>query len=628
MTGWDGKGIDPWLPERLAAELAITKAERRMYAEWWGSFSAWLVTVHRSVLGSNVRPDASAVWRHAPLWAEHMQTFVQGPVKDTMRLAYEALLGKGYQFDARPFVSQYLATVHNRMVRTSDEVYDLVASRVARGAARGDSIPDIAADVDEILTATATERWPSRAVTVARTETVGALNAGRHDSFDVIAEETGEELEHMWLCVAPDTPVAAATAMHAARRRYVGPLVRVSTASGRTVAVTPQHRVLTGRGWLPAQSVRQGDYLFQVVGTKPARSGAPHVQDRPAGVGQVVDAAMQAEPVKVRTVPMAVNLDDEAGHREIQVVPVDGDLAARLQAGVPQRGEDLFLVSADRLAHLPLFAGGSAHQPTGGHRSPAVSGAGACHAPGPDRLVVMGRPNHPRRAAVAARHPSFLQDADHDGGGAAVGAGDRLGRGAALVCGDDAGRVNVVPSARGHAHALRGSGLLDRLGSLLEPSPRRLSYGQQYASLSQPTTQGGRACGDALRDLNGGLAGLVAPDDVVNVNVEAFEGHVYDLSTGTEWYAADGLVIHNSTLDGRTRPSHSEADGQRVPLGTPYTVGGALLERPGDPFGPAEEVVNCRCVELLVGPDEQVDQTGRGFLDADDWWASEMEDAA
>lgn len=199
MTGWDGKGVDPWLPERLAAEVAITQAERRMYREWWGSFSAWLVTVHRSVLRSGERPDASAVWAHAPLWAEKMTSFVQGPVKQTMGLAYEALFGKGYEFDARPAVSAYLGSVHNRMVRTPDEVFDLVASAVARGAGAGESIPDIAARVDEILTATATERWPARATTVARTETLGSLNFGRADGFAAIQEELGEPLEQMWL---------------------------------------------------------------------------------------------------------------------------------------------------------------------------------------------------------------------------------------------------------------------------------------------------------------------------------------------------------------------------------------------------------------------------------------------
>lgn len=48
--------------------------------------------------------------------------------------------------------------------------------------------------------------------------------------------------------------------------------------------------------------------------------------------------------------------------------------------------------------------------------------------------------------------------------------------------------------------------------------------------------------------------------------------------------------------DARVRPSHIRANGQRRKIGDPFVVGGARLERPGDPRGPAEEVINCRCV--------------------------------
>jgi len=51
-----------------------------------------------------------------------------------------------------------------------------------------------------------------------------------------------------------------------------------------------------------------------------------------------------------------------------------------------------------------------------------------------------------------------------------------------------------------------------------------------------------------------------------------------------------------ATIDDRTRESHSAADGQMVPLDDSFTVGGADLRYPGDPGGPAEEVINCRCV--------------------------------
>ena len=56
-----------------------------------------------------------------------------------------------------------------------------------------------------------------------------------------------------------------------------------------------------------------------------------------------------------------------------------------------------------------------------------------------------------------------------------------------------------------------------------------------------------------------------------------------------EWLAAE---------DHRTRESHAEADGQEVGLNESFEVGGVLLEFPGDPKGPAREIINCRCAIL------------------------------
>lgn len=57
-----------------------------------------------------------------------------------------------------------------------------------------------------------------------------------------------------------------------------------------------------------------------------------------------------------------------------------------------------------------------------------------------------------------------------------------------------------------------------------------------------------------------------------------------------------------SSSDDRTRETHMEADGQRVPLAMSFNVGGHGLEFPGDPNGPAEEVIMCRCQSLMVEP--------------------------
>lgn len=50
--------------------------------------------------------------------------------------------------------------------------------------------------------------------------------------------------------------------------------------------------------------------------------------------------------------------------------------------------------------------------------------------------------------------------------------------------------------------------------------------------------------------------------------------------------------------DERVRDSHREAEGQVRPLGEDFEVGNSRLAFPGDPLGPIEEIINCRCVLL------------------------------
>lgn len=51
----------------------------------------------------------------------------------------------------------------------------------------------------------------------------------------------------------------------------------------------------------------------------------------------------------------------------------------------------------------------------------------------------------------------------------------------------------------------------------------------------------------------------------------------------------------NAKEDKATRPTHSAADGQTVPVFQAFQVGLSSLMAPGDPDGPAHEVINCRC---------------------------------
>lgn len=53
----------------------------------------------------------------------------------------------------------------------------------------------------------------------------------------------------------------------------------------------------------------------------------------------------------------------------------------------------------------------------------------------------------------------------------------------------------------------------------------------------------------------------------------------------------------NTIMDGKERDTHAEANGQVVPIGTPFEIGGVLMMHPGDGSlgAGADEIANCRC---------------------------------
>lgn len=64
------------------------------------------------------------------------------------------------------------------------------------------------------------------------------------------------------------------------------------------------------------------------------------------------------------------------------------------------------------------------------------------------------------------------------------------------------------------------------------------------------------------------------------------------------------IKIWLTTTDDVTRDTHITADLQERELDDSYDVGGASLRFPGDPGGPVEEIVNCRCGELYEEPED------------------------
>jgi uncharacterized protein with gpF-like domain len=195
---WDGEGDDPWLPERLDSILDADSAERSVYEAVWEALSAWLVVTSRRVL-AGVVPDPDAIFAQAPAWERAVGDLIVRTILPIMDQAYASLFGHDFGWRDRPAVLSYLAGVNNRLVRIPGEVFDLVSGQIAAGVTLGEGIPEIAERVEDVLSTTASERWPNRAVVIARTEALGALNGSRTDAFVAFDDETDEEMERMWL---------------------------------------------------------------------------------------------------------------------------------------------------------------------------------------------------------------------------------------------------------------------------------------------------------------------------------------------------------------------------------------------------------------------------------------------
>lgn len=85
------------------------------------------------------------------------------------------------------------------------------------------------------------------------------------------------------------------------------------------------------------------------------------------------------------------------------------------------------------------------------------------------------------------------------------------------------------------------------------------------------------------------------------IRIARTEGHrvqttaTMDAMTTAKSKGADVVKQWDATLDGRTRESHSQVDGEIRELNEHFSNG---LDFPGDPGGGAAEVINCRCAIL------------------------------
>ncbi len=338
-------------------------------------------------------------------------------------------------------------------------------------------------------------------------------------------------------CVAEGTEVSGPDVEGAFRIPYRGPLLTIRLASGKRLTVTPKHGLLTPGGFASADSLKQGDYL---VGTSrsqelPVKTGPGQFDFNkfPTPVEKVFTSLIVGGNSSRKVMPESVNFhgDESFFDGNIEIIRSDGLLGSQRYASLrqPKRQNQ---ISPTRELKRVLVGAGAAFQTS------LRSGAA------PQSSVCWG-----------SNGPTFSQA--HSG----VSETEALRMGSeGMARSDDCFLEEPAWQASVPANRLEGfsSGVTFNgapytamsFGSV-DPTDFSVSPVRPKASISHPSRDGGVTDPHFFGDLRDAFPGLVELDRVIGVDVQRnVRTHVYDLSTASRWYVANGIITHNCVFAG------------------------------------------------------------------------------
>jgi len=444
-----------------------------------------------------------------------------------------------------------LALAAERVVMIEESTRRALRAVLQEGQRRGYSDRQIAAGVPEDgyggVDGLYLNTWRGRSETIARTEMSEAQLAASLDRYgatglvsrvelvehrdtdDACAQRNGRVVplaERPGLlhpnCLPGDQLVWAPEVTGATCREFEGELVTLRTATDEFLTCTPNHPILTPRGWVAAHLLAEGEYVFRsAMAQGEAVVGALHNDQVPARIEEIAGALAVAVGGPTLTVPGAAPQfhGDGRADRDVHVVRADGlDQRPRgRRIGLEQPSAQLTVERTHaQFAHLagdgpPRLSLGVIPAPTAGR----VRGLGDGGASGIGRLA------HPEVHGLARR----------------PGQSRRL---------DPLRR-------RGEAHAVArpdhraGQALVD-----IE-APQSSTVGipsapQVEAGGPQLPVQGRGADAGLLR--YGAEPSYLPVEAVQLVQIgKVYASHpVYNLETRQGWYVAQGIVTHNCRL--------------------------------------------------------------------------------
>lgn len=246
-----------------------------------------------------------------------------------------------------------------------------ITSAITQGVLQGDSIPEISRRLRSV-----TNMDRTAAIRNARTYTTAAENKGRIDSYQR-AKELGIDLQKEWMatpdgrtrdshvdldgerveidatfsngCRYPADPYGAPSEVYncfvaetnvttdsniirSYKHEYEGELIKIKTASGVNFTCTPNHPILSDRGWVRVASLNEGNNLLVArFGDEIFTRRNPHVNH----VHARMDTLHKFLDVlgSQRTTTLSVNFHGDIPTSEVEVVTFKGLLRNNFNLG-------------------------------------------------------------------------------------------------------------------------------------------------------------------------------------------------------------------------------------------------------------------------------------------------------
>lgn len=335
-------------------------------------------------------------------------------------------------------------------------------------------------------------------------------------------------------CLVPSTPVTSSSPIRgAARRWYEGEVIHLTTASGHEITATPNHPILTDRGWVSIGLINEGDNVIRYVGTDRMSLGRNDVQYMDTPIGEIFSSlslvgATQRVPASIE------QFHGDGQNGNVDIVTINSQLRNGVKASSAHPIYQFNFPRAN-MCQSDLIRDGLIDAPM----RPATSL--------PNRLMHSMCHMH----LLFWRHLGNLHAFGLRTGAKYMGILKNLFNHAViypiLTAQRELGSPMDILSNNGFAvNRINGPDLRDSRRSKYHSQNLRLRMSSQnHARGAQQSPNTPSANMKSLGEIVNTPASDIGIDKVVGINRTHYAGHVYNLHTQSECYLADSIVSHN-----------------------------------------------------------------------------------